>query len=335
MKDKNMKNVMKARFLCVFICSLLLAVLLGGCGKKEAAKVNVGALKGPTTIGLLKLMEKAENGESENEYTFQMAVTADELTAQLVKGDLDIALIPANLAAVLYQKTQGGICVIDINTLGVLYLVSGSDKLQSIADLRGNTIYLTGKGTTPDYVLQYLLAQHGLSLTDVNLEYRTEATEVAAMLASDPDSIGLLPQPFATIACTQNESLEEIISLTDEWDKLQGENLGSMVTGVTVVSKEFLEENEPAVQIFLKEHKESCSYTETNLEETAALCVKQEIIPKQPIAVNAIPRCNIVCITGEPMKQALEGYLQVLYDQNPKTVGEKLPETDFYYTGER
>lgn len=337
MKRKNNKNYMllkKSGILSKVLLTMLSSLLiLSGCGNKNTTEIRVGALKGPTTIGLLRLMEEAESGESLNDYTFEMAVAADELTAKMIKGDLDIALIPANVASVLYQKTQGGIRVIDINTLGVLYLVSGNDQIKSVADLKGQTIYLTGKGTTPDYALQYLLTQNGISVEDVTLEYRSEATEVATLLTQNPESVGLLPQPFATVACVQNESLKPVVSLTEEWDKVQGDGKSSLVTGVTVVRTAFLEDNEEAVKTFLAEHSESCTYTETNLEETAALCVKQEIIAKEPIAMKAIPNCNIVCITGDEMKQALSGYLQVLFNMNPQTVGEKLPEDDFYYLG--
>ncbi len=322
---------MKKKLVTLVTVCLMLSMMLCGCGKKEeGAQIRVGALKGPTTIGLLSLMEEAEAGNTENEYTFTMAVAADELTAQMVKGELDIALVPANVASVLYNKTDGGICVLDVNTLGVLYIVSGREDITDIKSLEGSTIYLTGKGTTPDYALQYLLKQNGLSADDVTLEYRSEATEVAALLAEDPDAAGLLPQPFVTVACSQNEALAMRLSLTEEWDKVSdGES--SMLTGVTVVRKEFLEENEGAVKLFLEDHKKSTDYTESNPDEVAALCVKQGIIAKEPIAKKALPYCNITCMTGSEMKTALSGYLQVLYDLNPASVGGNLPEEDFYY----
>lgn len=333
MKTGKRKNQTVPQFIkllagCLFMAGCLIAA---GCGKKAGADIRVGALKGPTTIGLLRLMEKAEAEETANTYTFTMAVGADELTPLLVKGELDIALVPANVAAVLYNKTQGGISVIDINTLGVLYMVSGNASVNSIADLKGQTIYLTGKGTTPDYVLQYLLEANGVGLDEVQLEYRSEATEVAALLTEDPDSIGLLPQPFVTVACAGQETLAVRLSLTEEWAKVQGEDGSSLVTGVTVVRNDFLQENPEAVSLFLQEHAESAAYTESNLEETAALCVASGIIAKEPIAEKAIPACNITCITGEEMKQALSGYLKVLYDLNPEAVGGSLPGDDFYY----
>lgn len=306
---------------------------LGGCQKRAGTQVRIGALKGPTTIGLLHLMEEAEAGKTDDDYSFTMAVGADELTPLLAKGEMDIALVPANVASVLYHKTEGGIKVIDINTLGVLYMVSGNEAIGSFADLKGQTIYLTGRGTTPDYVLQYLLAENGIALEEVMLDYRSEAAEVAALLAENPAATGLLPQPFVTVACAQNEALSVRLSLTEEWDKVQGENGSRLVTGVTVVRTEFLAENPEAVARFLEEHAASTTYAVSNPADTAALCVKAEIIAKEAVAEKAIPLCNITCITGEEMQQALSGYLTVLYEQNPEAVGGSLPDDDFYFTG--
>lgn len=326
---KKMIRVMKS------LAAMLAAgcLLFTGCGKQESTEIRIGALKGPTTIGLLHLMEEAEAGRTENKYDIKMAVGADELTPLIVKGELDMALVPANVAAMLYAKTEGGISVLDINTLGVLYMVSGNSEIKSFADLKGRTVYLTGKGTTPDYVLQYLLTANGIGMEEVTLEYRSEATEVAALLSENPEGIGLLPQPFVTAARAQNDALSVCLSLTEEWEKVQGEEGSSLVTGVTIVRKEFLQENEAAVKLFLQDHAESTAYTESNLKETAALCVEAEIIAKEAIAEKAIPACNITCLTGEEMKQALSGYLTVLYQMNPKAVGGSLPGDDFYYIG--
>ena len=296
--------------------------------------VRVASLKGPTSLGLLFLMQKAEAGETSNSYEFQMATGADEILPLMVKGDLDIALVPANVASVLYQKTQGGVEVIDINTLGVLYMVSGEDGLTDFTDLKGKTIYLTGKGTTPDYVLQYLLTANGMSVEDVTLEYKSEATEVASVLAEDPTAIGLLPQPFVTAACMQNDALKVIFDLNEEWNKVQGEDGSSMVTGVTVVRKEFLEANEEAVKSFLEDHKASAEAINADPAAGAALAVEAQIVAKEPIAQKAIPNCNITYIDKAEMKQALSGYLEVLYGQDPQAVGGALPESDFYYDAE-
>lgn len=328
--NKCMNNVKK---LSAIVLALVIFVNICGCGKVQGTDIKIGAMKGPTTIGLLQLMEEAKAGNTDNAYSFTMATAADELTPLLIKGELDIALVPANVASVLYNKTEGGISVIDINTLGVLYMVSGNAEITSFADLKGQTIYLTGKGTTPDYVLQYLLSANGIGLDEVVLDYRSEATEVAALLAENPEAVGLLPQPFVTVACTQNEALSICLSMTEEWAKVQGENGSSMVTGVTIVRNDFLEENPEAVELFLAEHADSTAYVESNLTGVAALCVEAGIIANEPIAVKAIPYCNITCITGEKMKQALSGYLQVLYEMNPEAVGGKLPGDDFYYIG--
>lgn len=298
-----------------------------------AADIRVGSMKGPTSMGLVKLMKDAEEGNTANNYTFTMETAADALLPKMIQGELDIALVPANVASVLYNKTEGGITVIDINTLGVLYMVSGDDTLTDINSLKGKTIYLTGKGTSPDYVLHYILTQNGLSEEDVTLEYKSEATEVAAVLANEPESIGLLPQPFVTAACAQNENLKVIFDMTAEWDAVQGESGSRLVTGVTVVRNEFLQENPAAVNKFMEEHKASAEFANTNVEETAELVAAQGIIEKTPVAQKAIPNCNITYIDGEEMKAALSGYLSVLMEQNPESVGGKLPEDDFYYNG--
>ena len=300
----------------------------------DGTVVRVASLKGPTSLGLLFLMDKANKGETANTYDFRMATGADEILPLMVKGDLDIALIPANVASILYHKTQGGVEVIDINTLGVLYMVSGEDDLTDFTDLKGKTIYLTGKGTTPDYVLQYLLNANGMSVDDVTLEYKSEATEVASVLAEDPTAIGLLPQPFVTAACMQNDALKVIFDLNEEWNKVQGVSGSSMVTGVTVVRKEFLEENEEAVKAFMEEHKASAEAINADPATGAALAVEAQIVAKESIAQKAIPDCNITYMDKAEMKQALSGYLDVLFHQDSQSIGGGLPESDFYYDAE-
>ena len=329
---KTLKNWMQKILILSIVCVLGVAALVG-CGSKTAEKVNVrvGGLKGPTSMGLLFLQEKNENGEAGENYEFTMVTAADELLTMMVKGELDIALIPANVASVLYNKTEGGVSVIDINTLGVLYMVSGDDSIKTPADLKGRTVYLTGKGTTPDYVLRYIMQGNGLTDADVKLEYKSEATEVAAVLAENPDAVGLLPQPFVTAACAQNDALGVVMDMNEQWTLLQGEGGSKMVTGVTVVRNAFLKENEEAVKVFLGEHKESTKQINEDAEKGAALAVAAGIIAKEPIALKAIPKCNISYIDGEEMKQALSGYLSVLCEQDPKSVGGTLPADGFYY----
>lgn len=296
------------------------------------AAVRVGSLKGPTSMGLVYLMDENEKGETDNHYEFTMVTAADELLPKMISGDLDIALVPANVASVLYNKTEGGISVIDINTLGVLYAVSGDDAITQISDLKGKTIYMTGKGTTPDYVLQYLLEENGISLDDVTLEYKSEATEVAAVLANTPDAVGILPQPFATVALSKNEALKNVLDLTQEWDKLNEQTGSRLVTGVTVVRNEFLDEYREVVEEFLDDHEESAQFINEHVEEGAQLVEQTGIIEKAAIAQKAIPYCNITCITGEEMKDALTGYLEVLYNLAPESVGGELPDDAFYQT---
>ncbi|MBQ5673691.1 MAG: ABC transporter substrate-binding protein [Lachnospiraceae bacterium] len=327
MKRKMLMRMKKALVLAGVAATMLLA----GCGeKKESAQVNVGSLKGPTSMGLVSLMDKNEAGEAGNDYTFTMETAADALLTGMVKGELDIALVPANVASILYQKTEGQVAVIDINTLSVLYMVSADTSLQSFSDLKGRTIYLTGKGTTPDYALQYLLEKNQISLDEVTLEYKSEATEVASVLAQNPQAVGLLPQPFVTAACTQNENLQIVYDFNEEWNAVS-EDGSNLVIGVTVVRKEFLEDNKEAVRTFMEEHKASAEFANANLDEAAASVVKYGILEKEPIAKKALPACNITYIDGENMKQSLSGYLNVLYEMEPSSIGNSLPGDDFYY----
>ena len=296
---------------------------------EPAANVRVGSLKGPTTMGLVNMMKSAEGGALEDTYVFTMATDASEIAASLVAGDLDIALIPANLAAVLYNKrTEKGIEVISINTLGVLYCISGDESIKSVNDLAGKTVLLTGQGTTPEYSLRYLLEQAGI--TDCNLEFRSEATEVAALLAADSSQIAVLPQPFATVAMVQNSELKECFSLSEAWDSLGS---GSrMVTGVTVVRKAFLAEHPAAVERFLAAQAESAKKANEDIEGTANLIAEYGIIEKAPVAQKALPKCAVSCITGGEMASALKGYLEILFKADPSSVGGEAPDSGFYYS---
>jgi len=319
---KQEKICTKRNFSFKKITSLLMVIfliVLAGCGKSEyvSKEIRIGSLKGPTSIGLMSLMQQDLENKAKNDYTFTMEAQADTLLPLIIKGELDIALVPANVASVLYQKTKGGITVIDINTLGVLYMVSGDTSI-------------SGEGTTPDYVLQYLLTQAGI-LNDVTLEYKSEPTEVAAILSENPNGIGLLPQPFVTAALAQNDKLSIVLDLNEEWNKVQGDNGSSLVTGVTIVRDAFLEENEDAVVKFMEEHKKSAEYANESPKETADLMVTAGIMEKSALAEKAIPMCNITYLDGKEAKTALEGYLNVLFEADKEAVGGALPGEDFYY----
>ncbi len=298
----------------------------------DGTVIRVGGLKGPTTMGLVKLMDDVANDVISTDYEFTMVTAADELTALVAGGKVDIALLPANVASVLYNKTEGGVTAVDINTLGALYLGSADTSLTSIDQLKGRTVYLPGKGTTPEFALRYLISEAGLADGDVTLEFKSEATEVASVLAEDPQAIGLLPQPFVTSALAQNDSLSIVMDLTEVWDSVQTEESPSrLVTGVTIVNTGFLTENPELVDEFIAHHEASTGFTAEDPDTAAQLIADAGIVPKAPLAKQALPYCNITCIAGEEMKEALSGYLTVLYEQNPASVGGALPNEDFYY----
>lgn len=292
--------------------------------------IRVGSLKGPTSMGLVSLMESSEEGSSEGSYDFTMSADISEITALFAGGNIDIALVPANVASVLYNKTDGNAAVLNINTLGVLYCVSGDESISSITDLEGKTILSTGQGATPEYALRYLLSSYGVN---ADIEFLSEATEVAARLSSDPSQIAVLPQPFVTAAEAQNDALRTAFSLSDAWDEAEGDYQDSkLLTGVTIVRKDFLTDNKDAVEVFMKESRLSAEMAAEDPDAVAELIAKYGIIEKAPVARKALPECNIVYIDGSDMKSALSGYLEVLYSFDPASVGGKLPADDFYYT---
>ncbi len=367
MKTKQIRRSLLVLFFCGFLAaaSLLAATsLLAACGKKEqnatpppqgassaesddttepvdSAKpddstdsvekldIAIAALKGPTAIGMVQVMDQAEADSTANHYQFTLAGTADEITPKLVSGELAMAAVPCNLASVLYNNSEGKVRLAAINTLGVLYIVETGETIQSVEDLKGKTIYSTGKGTTPEYTLNQLLSLAGLDpAKDVTIEYKSEATEVAAVLSEAEDAIAMLPQPYATTVMMNNDKVRIALDVTKEWEARNEDS--TVVTGVLVVNTAFAEEHPEAVEAFLEEYQASVDFVNANVEEAAALVEKFNIF-KAAVAAKAIPYCNITLITGEDMKQKASAYLEVLFGQNPKSVGGKLPEEEFYF----
>ena len=313
------------------LAAVLSVAMLGGCGAKEKAQVNVAALNGPTGIGMVKLMEDNDAGTASNAYTVTLAGAPDDIVGKLTSGDVDIAAVPTNLAATLYKKTEGNIQVLALNTMGVLYVVENGDTIHSVADLAGKTVGGSGQGSTPEYVWNYILEQNGVK--DVKTEYKSEHSELAALLASGELKAAVLPEPFVTTVLSKNENLRVALNLTEEWNKLVQDKggKGGLTQGCIVVRKDFAQANPDAVKAFMEDYQASVQYVNENVAEAAKLVEKRGIIASAALAEKAIPNCNIVCIQGQEMKDTLSGFLQVLYDANPKSVGGALPGDDFYY----
>lgn len=318
-----------------FFALMFVVAVMTGCGSEkpenvsvteEKTTLSVGMLKGPTGIGAVKLMEENEAGVTGNAYDFQIAATPDELMGKIINGELPIAALPTNVAAAVYNKTEGEIQVAAVNTLGVLHILENGTSIQSLADLQGKTIYATGQGATPEYVLNELLAKNNVS--DVSIQYMAEHAELAAALAAGEVSIGMLPEPNVTSVILKNPETRLVIDLTEEWSKVEDSQLAM---GCIVVRKDFLEENKEAFDLFLEEYEKSVNEVKDNPKEAAALVEKFGILPSAEVAEKAIPYCNIVCLEGAELKTALEGFYEVLFAANPKAVGGKLPDEDFYY----
>lgn len=325
------------------LLALTLALSLNACGTQAntepeqpddtpaPAEVNLYVLSGPTGIGAMNLWAAADAGETQNTYHITMPGANDEVVAAISNGDADIAAMATNLAAILYNKTSGGVTVLAVNTLGVLSLLGNGQEVATIADLAGKTIYAPGQGANPEYILRYVLTGNGLDPDkDVTIQFVGEGSELLTVWQTDPEAVIMAPQPVATSILMQNENAVTLFNMTDEWDKVSGGD-STLMMGCVIVRNEFLQENPGAVELFLQEYATSIEKAQSDVEGTAALCEQYGLIPKAALAKAAIPSCGLTFVTGAEMKSALSGYLQVMFDADPKSVGGAMPGDDFYY----
>lgn len=331
------------KFIISLLLALTMALSLTACGTQAdtepqqpddtpaPAEVNLYVLSGPTGIGAMNLWAAADAGETQNTYYITMPGANDEVVAAISNGDADIAAVATNLAATLYNKTSGGVTVLAVNTLGVLSLLGSGQEIASIADLAGKTIYAPGQGANPEYILRYVLNGNGLDPDkDVTIRFVGEGSELLTVWQTDPEAIIMAPQPVATSILMQNENARTLFNMTDEWDRVSGGD-STLMMGCVIVRNEFLQENPGAVALFLQEYAASIEKAQSDVEGTAALCEQYGLIPKAALAQKAIPSCGLTFVTGAEMKSALSGYLQVMFDANPKSVGGAMPGDDFYY----
>ena len=285
--------------------------------------LKVATLKGPTGMGMAKMINDDKDAKK---YDFTISSDPTDVTAALVSESLDIAAVPVNLAAVINKKTNGAYLVAAINTLGVLYIVENGNTVNSIADLAGKTVYATGKASTPEYILNYILAKNGLD--NVTVEYKTEHSELAALMVSGEVVLGMLPEPNVTTVLTKNSDLRIALNLTEEWKKVSE---GESVQGCVVVSKKAIEEHGALVNAFLDEYKASVEFVNSNVADAAAMIAEIGIVPAAAVAEKAIPNCNIVYIDGDEMVSTLNVFYKVLFDADPKSVGGTLPDESIFY----
>ncbi len=308
---------------------IVLAVFMTACtkaDKQDKTTINVAALKGPTGMGMIKLINDAEKGSTKNEYNITLAGSPDEITGKIVSGEIQIAALPINLAANLYNKTNGKIQLLALNTLGVLYVLEKGEEINSVSDLEGRKIFATGQGATPEYVLDYILKKNNIN---AEVEYKTEHSELAALALSGNADIVMLPEPFVTNVLSKDAGFRIALDLTEEFEKVSEGTILSM--GCIVVNKEFADKNRQAVNNFIDEYKASTEFVNNNISEASELIVKHGILASKELAEKAIPNCNIVCIDGSEMEQKIKGFYELLNEYNPNSIGGKLPGDDFYY----
>lgn len=319
------KNLMK-RIVAMITAAVMLFSLaaFAACSKKQDdTEIRIAALKGPTGMGMVKLADK----QNYPNYTVSIEASPDALNPRIISGEVDVAAVPVNLASVLYNKLDGDISVLAVSTLGVLYVVEAGSEVNSVADLAGKTVYATGQGATPEYILNYLLDKNGVA-GSVEVNCVGEHAALATMLADGSAEIGMLPEPNVTSTLAGNDNLRIALNLTEEWNKVCSTEL---VQGVVIARKSFVNEHPEAIEQFLREYEKSSAFVNENIDEAAKLIVDVGILGNVEIAKKAIPNCNISFSKGEAMHKAVEGMLTVLFEANPKSIGGKLPDKDFYY----
>ena len=336
--NRTMKKIISLIMAAVMLLSLAACSSAPSSSQEpepvEKIDINLGLLKGPTGMGAVELLDLNEKGEAANNYNFTLFSSPTDITAKIISGELDIAAVPSNLASTLYNKTQGGVTVLAVNTIGTLYIVEAGDSVHSLEDLAGKTIVAAGQGATPEYALDYVLTTAGLK-DSVTVEWVPEHAEVVAKLAAGEARLGLIPEPNVTSALLQNADARIAINMSDEWDKAAEAN-GSpsrLVMGCVIANSKFVEEHPENVAAFLREYEESIGFVNANVDEAARLCEHFEIIPKAAVAKKAIPSSGIVYLDGAEMRDALEAFLGVLYSYNPQIVGGNMPDDPFYYAG--
>lgn len=335
------------RVLALALALVLVVGVFAGCGKGKGNEVNNGkvsedgkkggnvritAIAGPTGVGMANLMQKSADKKTTNTYTFDVVSDPTQAVAAITSGETDIAAVPTNLAATLYKKTEGKVRVLAVNTLGVLHILENGENVKSIKDLKGKTIYTDAKnkGANPEYILRYLLEQNGLKPDeDVHIEF---AADLDAAMASGEAKIALVPEPKASTYMMQNKSIRRALNVTEEWNKVSGEDCALMM-GCVIARADFVEKNPDAIALFLEDYMTSIQAAKSNVETTATLCETYKIIPKAAVARQAIPNCGLVYVTANTMKTRLSAYLKVMFDYDPAVVGGALPKDDFYYAG--
>lgn len=319
-----MKKILALTLVLIFVL-----LPLSGCARDNTA-VRLGGMTGPTSIGMAKLLADDQAGVSKNDYEFVLVSDGEEMKAKLLAGEVDIAAIPANLAAALYKKTNGEIQVIAVNTLGVVSLLEKGSSVNGLSDLAGKTVYApnSAKGAIPEIVFSYLLAQAGLTLgEDVTL------TGIAPTLLEEKLSNGdivLSPEPVATALLSKVEGARRAVVLDDAWNALDNDT--EYITGVTVVRREFAEAHPQVVERFLDEYEDSIEYADENAADTAEKVVSFKILEqKSALIAKAIPNCHLDFMDGDDMKEALKAYFALLVPVMPKSFGGEVPDDGFYY----
>ncbi|WP_312815471.1 ABC transporter substrate-binding protein [Sedimentibacter sp.] len=313
---------------------LITVLLAAGCNKQEPVNtepvnVTIAGLKGPTSIGMIKMIDERALNTDKYNVSYVTESAPDALTGKIINGEIQISSVPINLAPVLYNKTGGKVQLMAVNTIGNLYIV-GTDDIESIGELEGKMLGMSAKGSTPDFAMNYLLNQNNIS-DKVELNYAMDHATMSQSVIAEDTKVALLPQPFVTQAMIKNSNVKILVDLNEAW-KAATNNTSQLYTGAVIVNKDFAENNKDFVEEFLKQYEASVKWVLENQKDASLLVEKNEIMPSAAVVEKAIPYCGIVYEPAHNVKNGLNEFYKILFDSNPASVGGKLPDEGFYFT---
>ena len=327
----------KFRKIVVLALVMLMAfAMLAGCGGGDSDVpetvseiVTVAALNGPTGMGMVQLMDMTDK------YAVETYQSPTDVTAKLIKGEVDVAALPSNMASVLYNKTEGQVVAVSPIALGVLHILGNNVDITETSQLKGKTIVASGQGGTPEYVLQKVVEAAGLNLyEDVQVEWLANHAEVNAKLLSQEGTIAMIPEPFVSTALAAGkDGVAEVFDMNTLWKDATGQELPM---GVLVATKAFVEEKGDDLKVLLNDLQSSVDFVNGSPAEAAQLIVEKGFIGKAEIAEAAIPNCHIVLYAGDKASEGaeiLKTFNETMFEMNPQAVGGSLPGYDLYYAG--
>jgi|LGOV01.1.fsa_nt_gb NitT/TauT family transport system substrate-binding protein len=291
--------------------------------------IKVAAPIGSPTLSIIKMFKDSLMIGSNTEVAYECVKSPDLMASKIMSGEIDIALVPSNLAIKMYNK---GIDYKYAATgvWGVLYIISSED-ITTWEDLKGKEINIIGRGLTPDIVTRYLLKANGLEPDkDVKFNYVNGASELAQLFISGESTLSIMPEPMLSKVMMKKCDTKIVLDLQEEWTKVSGNNDSYPQAGI-FIKNELIENHPELVEEFLLKYEESIKWVNENPSLAGEYSEEFKTGLNAELVKKAIKRSNISYKNAIDSEKALISYYEVLLNFSPDTIGGKLPDDNFYY----